>query len=99
MRLKSKELVELLRDTKAIRRERQKARELRDKFIGISSIDSGGMGSSDMHGDGFGSRRRDDTSARRRGAGQSSRGYHDDGPSTPPVRRAGPGYVKTHGKS
>ncbi len=39
MREKAKQLVELLNDTARIREEREKARALRDKYVGIAGDD------------------------------------------------------------
>merc|ERR1719399_1798173 len=68
VREKAKLLVELLNDTKQIREARKKARELRDKFVGISSHSAqfnrggGGGGSGRRNGGGSGRTfdRRDD---------------------------------------
>merc|ERR1711991_1299973 len=81
VREKAKQLVELLNDTKQIREARKKARQLRDKFVGISSHSAqfnrggGGGGMRNNGGSGRTFDRRDDFG----GFGNESGSYSSGG--------------------
>ncbi|CAM9573133.1 unnamed protein product [Chrysoparadoxa australica] len=76
VREKSKQLLDLLKSNDRIREEREKARALRDKFVGISNRGGGsGMGSSHPY-EGFGPQ-----SSGVGYHGSAGTGYHDRGSS------------------
>lgn len=103
VREKSKQVLEILQDDERIREERQKARQLREKFSGRGSAASGGYsggggGGGDSGGGRYAGYGNSDANWASSGGGGGSRGYGESGIGSGGGRDSNRGYAGRYGE-